>query len=106
MIDNKNQKIVLIKFKLFFLPKPIIDRDCKKQDQKIIMTGQHDGYSKFLSPVFHERIISFDLDAIEIYDQVRGSINKSQSILLLHPDIDVQRIDSQTLELTFFMRKL
>ena len=47
------------------------------------MTGQHDGYSKFLRPVFHERIISFDLDAIEIFDQVRGSINKSQSILFV-----------------------
>ena len=60
----------------------------------------------FLNPVFHERIISFDMDIIEIYDQVRGSIDKSQSIFLLHPDIDVHRIDLQTLELTFFMRKL
>lgn len=105
VIDDRNSSDVWSSFRVGKRAK-IIDRDCKKQDQKIIMTGQHDGYSRFLNPVFHERMISFDMDIIEIYDQVRGSIDKSQSIFLLHPDIDVHRIDLQTLELTFFMRKL
>ncbi len=105
VVDERNSSNVWSSFRVGNRAK-IIERVCERKDQKIIMAGQHDGFSQFLKKIIHKRKINFDVDVIEIQDEVIGNFNESQSNFLVHPEVELQQIDKKNIELSFFERKL
>lgn len=63
--------------------------------EKVKISAKHDGYSRFLNPVFHTRELSISSQNIEVIDSVSGRFSRSRVYWRFHPDVQLEDVDQK-----------
>jgi uncharacterized heparinase superfamily protein len=64
---------------------------------KVVLSIEHDGYSRSPGNVIHQREIKATETDLQITDHVLGHFKQAEALLHLHPDIKVNPLDEQHL---------
>lgn len=68
-------------------------------DGKITLVASHDGYTRLPGKPVHRRKLTSISNGIEITDEIEGKFNEARSLYHLHPNVEVNVINKNTLRL-------
>lgn len=75
--------------------------DYQKTDTGFELTGAHDGYTRLDGKPTHQRKFSVSPELVQIEDNISGGAGQlAQAVMLLHPDTQIETLNSNTLRLT------
>lgn len=73
--------------------------DVIDSDENIMLVASHDGYKRLPGKPIHRRKLTSNNVGVEITDEIEGAFQEAYSFYHLHPDVEVNVINSNTLRL-------
>ncbi|MFA0506623.1 heparinase II/III family protein [Vibrio sp. 10N.222.54.B12] len=71
--------------------------DLNSENDNLIISGIHDGYSRLKHKVFHKRTWTIGSSTVTIKDTLIGSYNSAKAYLYIHPNISVKEDDGRVI---------